>query len=417
MSPLLNHNYSKTKKVLYCRRCLFLTQSENELQKHLATCSSLQDKICTVKMPKPGSQIYHKYTKNKSPFVIYADFECTLKDSLHIANSYSYIVIRLDGKVIDKHTYIMENESDEPAEINLLKKLQTLKLVENGKINWEHYNQTNDCQVCKKPLTDKMARKVYVRSFSDGKSRTVHRKCMEGKSINTYGTDEYKKYKKTTKCEICNKDFETSTVIKYDELTGDYIGPIHSKCKKWKKFDAISIFYHNLKSYDAHFLLQGLKHFPGKIDVIAQSSEKFISFTWHNTKGYFFKFLDSMAFLNSSLDGLSKSLKDFPILDKYYQNSLLKQKGFYPYEWVNNINKFKKEQLPSIHDFYSSLKEESITEKDYAHAQRVWSSCGCKTFKDYHKIYLEVDVLLLADVFENFRTMAISEYKIDPANC
>jgi hypothetical protein len=41
---------------------------------------------------------------------------------------------------------------------------------------------------------------------------------------------------------------------------------------------------------------------------------------------------------------------------------------------------------------------------------------GCKTFLDYHLLYLKTDILLLSDIFENFRKMSMDYYKLDPAN-
>ncbi len=82
---------------------------------------------------------------------------------------------------------------------------------------------------------------------------------------------------------------------------------------------------------------------------------------------------------------------------------LLGSKGFYPYEWVDNDSKLNHEVLPDIKDFYSSLKNESLTEENYDHAKNVYEQLNCKTYKDYHMTYLECDVLLLADVFEHFR--------------
>ena len=66
--------------------------------------------------------------------------------------------------------------------------------------------------------------------------------------------------------------------------------------------------------------------------------------------------------------------------------------------------------------FYSGLSQEGITDDDYLHAQQVWDTFGCTTLGDYHDTYLENDVLLLADVFENFHKAAMATYKLDPAH-
>ena len=77
------------------------------------------------------------------------------------------------------------------------------------------------------------------------------------------------------------------------------------------------------------------------------------------------------------------------------------------------MEKYNDPRLPTIDKFYSSLYDTTISEEDYEHAQRVWSAFGCQTLGDYSDIYLKIDVLLLADVFENFRDLCLNIYKLD----
>ena len=83
---------------------------------------------------------------------------------------------------------------------------------------------------------------------------------------------------------------------------------------------------------------------------------------------------------------------------------------------VSSICKFDETQLPSKDAFYSKLNDEDITDEEYQHALNVWNEFHCKNIRGYHDLYLKSDVLLLADVFENFRTTCLHHYKLDPAH-
>ena len=96
--------------------------------------------------------------------------------------------------------------------------------------------------------------------------------------------------------------------------------------------------------------------------------------------------------------------------------SLLTRKGCYPYDYVSSIDKFKETKLPSKEDFYSKLNDEHISDEDYQHAINVWNTFNCQTLQDYHDRFLKSDVLLLADVFENFRKTCLKHYKLDPCH-
>ena len=78
-------------------------------------------------------------------------------------------------------------------------------------------------------------------------------------------------------------------------------------------------------------------------------------------------FINNLQFLSSSLDSLVKNLSndDFNFLSQEFNNNvldLIKQKGFYRYEYMSDFEKFK-EQLPRKEKFYSSLTVKEISDK------------------------------------------------------
>ena len=132
------------------------------------------------------------------------------------------------------------------------------------------------------------------------------------------------------------------------------------------------------------------------------------------------RFIDSFQFLSSPLNSLLKNLwiNDFKYLSQRFDNNVLdlvKQKGFYPYEYMSYFEKFK-EQLPSKEKFYSSLTGKNVSAKEYKHVLRVWNKFERKTMKDYHDLYLKCDVLLLVAVFEKFRNNDLKNYGLCPSH-
>jgi hypothetical protein len=84
------------------------------------------------------------------------------------------------------------------------------------------------------------------------------------------------------------------------------------------------------------------------------------------------------------------------------------------YRWVNTTEKFNETSLPSIEWFDNDLTEEKCTQERYNKALEVWKELKCSTFKDYHMAYLESDVVLLAEVFENYRESCMKMFGLDP---
>ena len=81
------------------------------------------------------------------------------------------------------------------------------------------------------------------------------------------------------------------------------------------------------------------------------------------------------------------------------------QKGVYPYEYMDDWEKFNETSLPEKEDFYSNLNMDHITDADYAQAKRVCKDFETTNLEVYHDLYVQSDTLLLADVFENFRNV------------
>ena len=92
---------------------------------------------------------------------------------------------------------------------------------------------------------------------------------------------------------------------------------------------------------------------------------------------------------------------------------LLKQKGVYPYEYINNFKRFNEKKLPDKECFYSSVKNKTtgdngekldghISDENYVMCKKIWNKFNMKNMGDYHDHYLEKDVLLLADIFGRF---------------
>jgi len=78
---------------------------------------------------------------------------------------------------------------------------------------------------------------------------------------------------------------------------------------------------------------------------------------------------------------------------------------------------FKETILPPKEAFYSKLKMQGVTNDEYEHAQQMWNRYGYCTIEDYTTLYVKLDTVLLADVFEQFCQLAFQQYGLDPAHC
>ena len=94
---------------------------------------------------------------------------------------------------------------------------------------------------------------------------------------------------------------------------------------------------------------------------------------------------------------------------------LLLRKGVYPYEYMDDWDRFNEAKLPNKSDFYCSLNMEDISAIDYRYALKVFNNFNIKNLGEYHDLYVQSDTTLLADVFESFRNLCLNTYGLDPA--
>ena len=236
-------------------------------------------------------------------------------------------------------------------------------------------------------------------------------------------------YDNFTLCHICNEELGEERVRDHCHLSGKFRGAAHEVCNlKYKVPKFFPVVFHNLSGYDSHLFIKTLGNSEGDIFCIPNNEENYISFTKQVSVDKFvnmegkeinvkrqLRFIDSLRFMVSSLVKLSSNLNiyQFVNLKKYYSCNLLillLRKGVYPYAYVDCFKKLDETSLPLKEEFYSKLTGEGITDEGFQHAHTVWKEFNIESMKDYHKLYILSDELLLTDIFENFRSICMTHY-------
>ena len=402
-SQINNHGHKRH----FCLNCFNSFNSPETLETHKEYC--YENESVKTLMPPPGTYLRFKnfYHSEKAPFVIYADFECK--------------IIRMDNCDPDPNkSYTKKYQKHEPVSFCYYIKSFNESVYESRIRSY-----------IKETPKHADAIDVFIKWLEEDVKAIANIKPKQM----IFTEEDRKQFNKASDCWICGEELGNDRVRDHCHYTGRYRGPAHNSCNlKYRKPKSISVFFHNLSGYDSHLFIKKLGS-PDKnenIDCIPNNEEKYISFSktivtgqYKNKKGevkdktFKIVFKDSLKFMSSSLGALVNNLpKDaFKNLLKYFtpkQAEILKQKGFYPYEYMDSEEKFNDTKIPPREAFYSKLSGKGITEKDYKHAWNVWNTFNMKTFKEYHELYNETDVLLLADVFENFRDLCLKIYGLDP---
>ena len=356
-----------------------------------------------------GSNIYDgKSFLMEVPFIIYADTEALIKEMYNCDPN-------------PQSSYTKKYQKHEP-------------------VSFSYYIKCFDNNVCEpilrtytKTVTEEEdAMEIFIKWLEEDVRALAN---INDKEM-IFTEEDRKRFNKESECWICEEPLNNDKVRDHSHYTGRHRGAAHNRCNlKYRKPKFIAVVFHNLSGYDSHLFIKNLGFTSGNIDCIPNNEEKYISFTKNIKVGEYkdkktgevkninfkIRFIDSFKFMSTSLEALVNNLPEesfYSLKREYGEDKLkiLKRKGVYPYEYMNSEERFNETKLPPKEAFYSRLSGEGITDEDYKHALNVWDVFDMKTFKDYHELYNETDVLLLADVFENFRNICLENYKLDPAH-
>ena len=394
----------------FCMYCLQCFSSERVLNNHKNNCIQING-TQVIKMPTKDNNIlkfnnFHKQLP--MPFVIYADFEAITKKvygcrpnnsksyteayQTHEDCGYGYKVVCCYN---DKYSKPIQIYRGENAVYKFMEKM------------------LEEVKYCERVMKKNFNKPLIMTRYDE------------------------KKFQKARKCHICGEKYTDKDVQVRDHchITGKFRGSAHQECNLKLRIKPeeikIPVIFHNLRGYDSHFIMQQIGEITKKhtyknkkgedkqmnINAIPNNMEKYMAFMLGNH----LTFLDSFQFMNSSLDKLVSNLPKDALMytSEEFQDKKLKlmsQKGVYPYDYMDNFDRFDEQTPPAKEEFYSIMNDQHILDEDYNHAQNVWKTFKLRNMGEYHDLYLKSDVLLLADIFENFRKTCLEYYKLDPCH-
>ncbi|XP_011858698.1 PREDICTED: uncharacterized protein LOC105556224 [Vollenhovia emeryi] len=284
LSRLVSSQLSKKEhKKHICDRCLHYFSSNIKLQAHIVDCGEMND--CAIRLPSEDDKwlTFKNYNrKERVPFVVYADLDCTLEkmDKDSVTSRYAY----QHHEVFSVGYYVRCSYDDSLSTYQSRRDKDCITwFVEQLKVLSQH-------------VKEKLSNNVPMENLSK---------------------EQWMAYRSATHCHICQKPFALGDdkVRDHCHLTGRYRGPAHSNCNlNYKNLYCIPVVFHNLSGYDSHFIIKEIATaYEGHVELLPITKEKYISFTKHITgiaeKSVWrnrmkLRFIDSYKFLTASLDKL-----------------------------------------------------------------------------------------------------------------
>ena len=242
----LFHKTKNKNKKWYCRSCLQCFSSENLLIKHKNDCLSING-AQFVRVEEGMIEFRNYFKQLPTPFKIYADFECNLRDVEiyegsytrkyhdHVPCSYAYKIVCIDDK-FSKPIIIYRSEN---AAYEFIKAI------------------LKEYKYCKK---------IIKKHFN--------------KNLIMSKEEEYS-FQQSNNCWICKKLIDNNNKKARDHchVTGKFRGAGHWNFNiNFQLTKEIPVIFHNLKGYDGHLILSELNKFDVKIGVIRNGLEKYMTF-------------------------------------------------------------------------------------------------------------------------------------------
>lgn len=469
LSALIQNQIVKSNrnKKYICDRCLHYFYSQEKLDAHTTVCEKMN--YCKISLPSHENRwLYFENFKNKIevPFIIYADIESLLmKQNSNEVDMATNIITATPKGVLQRHvpnavgyyfhsrinlnsshydSFVGENCIEKFIErlkelmlFLVWDELHSIKPMKLSVTEKTEFQRATICHICNE-------------KFAKIKADNVDESLSDESDYNS--ENNHDGGKKNTSFRQMRK------VRDHCHLTGRFRGAAHSKCNiKFQVSKSVPIVFHNL-DYDSHFLIEKLANaFEGKMTIIPKTSENYISFSKEVPKENFtekescdsdvgvdivkdhrkkysqkrnhretlrLRFIDSCKFLQCSLAKLAEGLPSnrLRITRKEWSHlgeedfRLLTVKGVYPYAYMDSWEKLEETQLPSQADFDDDFNDSKISDEQYSFAKKVWDRFHIKSLREYTNLYLKTDVLLLADIFENFRDNSIKIHELDPAH-
>ena len=387
LSRLLCKQSGVTRKYLFCHFCLNSYLTRAALNDHETLCRKKLQRLETPRSSQPSLTFHNYHSLFYLPFIIYYDIEALLKRD-EINNRQIHRAISLCSITVCQH----EEYTQPPRIFNGENCIQDfLAHLEMERQRIEHILRTTNERI-RISAADRVRHKKTMQCDICHASLHNRRKCFDHDHLST-NTESNVRF---ITCSLCNLTYGSNRATK------------------------IPVVAHNSMAYDIHHIISSMNDASNVVRILAKNSERPLSLY---LKGGLV-FIDSLNFVPGSLDSLASQLPG-DVLDTYLRwltkgcarkRELLMRKAALPYDYLTDRNTLREDKLPPIQAFHNKLNDTPLDERDYHRAQTIWEEFECKCLGDYLEIYVTLDMLLLAAVFENFRASTYKHFRLDPGH-